>query len=218
MSLKVKKSMMSANLKNKLNAIIEDYPDVAKDLQIFNKLLIEYIKVCEHQRKTRSNSNTGLGKPRNISENLTIFLTRLKDELVVCKTDENVSKNVETLFNVLNNEVLPTSRTDITKILTCYIKEHELQIEDNKLYFKFDAELANLFKFNTGDVITLEQARKCLGIKCVKDRLNEPLEDIKADTDGRVTLDEQLASKLNITETDSLSWRELQKILFRLFV
>lgn len=110
---------------------------LAKDVRKVQKLYGEELKV--HQRESRKaakkaakkkNSNktpSGFANPGPISEKLSEFLGLPKESMI--------------------------ARTEVTKILSKYIKDNKLQVETNKRTFVPDAKLQGLFGTPDGEAV-----------------------------------------------------------------
>jgi chromatin remodeling complex protein RSC6 len=197
-SSKVTKSAMFASLKESLSEILLQCK--TSDVEMYGKLLdfqkamTSTFKVVERTKRKRTNANTGLGMPRKVSKNMAMFLKDVKQCDDECK-----------------------SRAEVTNILTSYIKENSLQMEDKKLFFRLDENLVKLF-----DVKTLKDVNKFCELSCVVNRIDgidvmQYISDNNLLREDSVCLDEKLQDLLSLTVQDLISWQELQKILYKLF-
>ena len=71
-----------------------------------------------------------------------------------------VSENLATFLGVTVNDQIP--RTEVTKRLTAYIKEHDLQVVENRKNFTVDEALANIFNVPTGTTTNWFEMQKFL--------------------------------------------------------
>ena len=91
-------------------------------------------KVAKKKRKTGNRAPSGFVKPTRISDELAAFL--------------GVEKGVE------------MARTDVTKEITNYIREHNLQDKDNGRKIIPDVKLKNLLQLKADDVLTYFNLQK----------------------------------------------------------
>ena len=85
---------------------------------------------------------SGFARPTEISDNLAKFLGEKKGTLL--------------------------ARTDVTKRITCYIKDHSLQNPENKRQIQADAPLRKLLGLNTQDVLTFFNLQKYMKVHFLK--------------------------------------------------
>lgn len=202
MSVKSQKMVKISEVRNGMQELINKHqhndPGVFQDLERFQKLLNSALKVCDKTKTTRSNINTGLGKPRKINNTFADFMKIFKGETIEYQ-----------------------SRSEVTKTLSEYIKSEQLQINDKKLYFKLNQVLIDIL--NLDDKIhDIKKIENRMRIKCIENRVKDKSLEahIKTNllqTDGSVLVDDTLKSNLNFIVDDLISWRELQKVLYTVF-
>ena len=107
---------------------------VVRDRRIMNKKMKGRAKRNVDPNKPPS----GFAKPGPISEELRKFLGLPKGELI--------------------------ARTEVTKKITAYCKEHDLQKEEDKRTILADAPLRKLLKMNEGDELTFFNLQKYMKI------------------------------------------------------
>jgi len=107
---------------------------VVRDRRIMNKKMKGRAKRNVDPNKPPS----GFAKPGLISEELRKFLGLPKGELI--------------------------ARTEVTKKITAYCKEHDLQKEEDKRTILADAPLRKLLKMNEGDELTFFNLQKYMKI------------------------------------------------------
>ena len=107
---------------------------VARDRKIMNKKMKGRAKRVVDPNKPPS----GFAKPGPVSDELRSFLKLGKDELI--------------------------ARTEVTKKITQYCKEHNLQKEEDKRTIHVDAPLRKLLRLSKGDELTFFNLQKYMKI------------------------------------------------------
>tara|TARA_B100001094_G_C18188400_1_gene805437 strand:- start:3946 stop:4536 length:591 start_codon:yes stop_codon:yes gene_type:complete len=107
---------------------------VARDRKIMNKKMKGRVKRVVDPNKPPS----GFAKPGPVSDELRSFLKLGKDELI--------------------------ARTEVTKKITQYCKEHNLQKEEDKRTIHVDAPLRKLLRLSKGDELTFFNLQKYMKI------------------------------------------------------
>ena len=107
----------------------------AKDFYLFSKKLTKLTKSkASRQKKSSNNTRSGFAKPTAVSVELCKFMG-LKDGTEV-------------------------ARTEVTKFLTTYIKENNLQNAENKRVIVPDKKLASLLNVGKKDELTYFNLQK----------------------------------------------------------
>lgn len=88
-------------------------------------LIDDVKKLQKEKRKKNTNVKSGFSKQVDLSDKLKSFLNLPPDQLL--------------------------SRVDVTRMVTDYIKENNLQITENKQHFRIDNKLSTLFDLVPGD-------------------------------------------------------------------
>lgn len=109
---------------------------IVKEVRLLQKNAVRYLKECQKKSKRKRHSQTngakrapsGFAKPSLISNELCQFLGKPKGTEI--------------------------ARTEVTKFLTCYIKENELQDPDNRRRIKPDKKLQKLLNNEANDEVT----------------------------------------------------------------
>merc|ERR1712010_56080 len=112
-------------LKSELSKLSSDVKDVHKQV---NKSMKESLKNKKKKADRPKREPSGFAKPTPISQELCDFLQK-----------------------PLGTEM---ARTEVTKYLTSYIKEHDLQYPDDKRKIKPDAKLKKLLNLKKDDQVT----------------------------------------------------------------
>ena len=107
---------------------------VARDRKIMNKKMKGRVKRVVDPNKPPS----GFAKPGPVSDELRSFLKLGKDELI--------------------------ARTEVTKKITQYCKEHNLQKEEDKRTIHVDGPLRKLLRLSKGDELTFFNLQKYMKI------------------------------------------------------
>ena len=107
---------------------------VARDRKIMNKKMKGRVKRVVDPNKPPS----GFAKPGPVSDELRSFLKLGKDDLI--------------------------ARTEVTKKITQYCKEHKLQKEEDKRTIHVDAPLRKLLRLSKGDELTFFNLQKYMKI------------------------------------------------------
>jgi hypothetical protein len=111
----------------------------AKMIQSACNMLKKLSKLMQPRKKRERNPNlqpSGFARPGPITHELSAFLDMPKGE--------------------------PVARTTVTKHMSSYIKEKELQNPDRKREIVLDDKLAKLFKMNVGNTIEYFEIQKLL--------------------------------------------------------
>jgi hypothetical protein len=174
--------------KDKLDGLLEEYKldiETFPKLEDLQKLFHTMVKTLETVKKTRNNSNTGLGKSRLLTPEARNFIMTYKDE-----------------------DKIIASRSYLTSLISKYIKEKNLQSTKEKMYFECDALLCHLFN---SAYITHESLDKYLGLRCMQQRFPDGVVTYIRDAERNECLSTE---SLQLVENDLISWRELQTILY----
>ena len=117
-------------------AISATIAEVKKLRKQVSKKIEKYEKILKKKKKKRNPS--GFAKPSKISKELCIFLGK--------------------------NPGTEMARTEVTKIITTYIKEKQLQNPKNKRIILPDKKLGNLLKVKKQDKLTYFNLQKYMKI------------------------------------------------------
>lgn len=145
-------------------------------------------------KKSRNNSNTGLGIARKLTE-----------------------ASVKFLEHVGMFESDTSNRSYMTSAISQYVKKNQLQLSDKKLFFSLDEHLSKLFSLNNVIALSRTQLDKYLQIECVTHHTqytNQYINEQHLQNNNTVNLDSHLIEILSLQPGNLVSWRELQKILF----
>lgn len=200
--LVVRKKKLSRNdniksCKEALSHLMDNYKldiEVYPQLENFQKLFLNMLKTMETVKKSRNNANTGLGKDRPITDETRAFIYQHKGD-----------------------DVDVASRSFLTSLISGYVKASSLQSTEEKLFFRCDAHLCNVFR--SAYIPDRIKLAKYCELRCIRLRvpqLDSAPEDYISScllVDGTILLGEEL----QLQENDLISWRELQKILFLTF-
>ncbi|QIG60204.1 SWIB-domain containing protein [Dishui Lake large algae virus 1] len=124
----------------KLTAATALFKEIQSTLKVLQKSYDKMKKVCEKQEKKKANARTtpsGFAKPTKISDELCAFL--------------NVPKGTQ------------LSRTDVTRRINSYVKEHNLYDPSNRRIINPDANLKKILVLKPGEQLsffTLQRAIK----------------------------------------------------------
>ena len=135
-----------ASLTERLGQFKTMYTSITSDLRKLQKNMAKHVRENsrkKNKRKTSSANKTqrapsGFAKPALISDELCTFLGK--------------SPGTE------------MARTEVTKYLTSYIKEHELQDQANKRKILPDAKLKKLLNVNSSDEVTYFNLQKYMKV------------------------------------------------------
>ena len=179
---------------------------IVSELETLQRLFQNVMKSFETVKKTRSNSNTGLGKKR--------FVTlECKEFIKLVDPNEAVDDHA--------------SRSYMTSLIATYVKANQLQSVEEPLYFRIDAQLAKLFNVLKYIGANLDKLEKVAELRCIAQRLPLPLSEAVAlykkryvqytSAEDEVLGDDDILQTLSLKENDLISWRESLKILFIVF-
>lgn len=188
-------------INEKISSLMEQYSEDVTAITILTELkdLLEskiYKFMNKNVKKSRNNANTGLGISRPLSTPGSDFYVLEKG---VAVKDSN--------------------RSEMTSIISNYVKRNDLQVSDKKLYFRMDKTLCNLFVLKS---LTMTQLQKYMEVGVVKERImNDTTSIMKhikenglSNESNIIQTDSYLQDLLSLQPDDLISWRELQKILF----
>ena len=121
-----------------LQSIAQQINKAKADYRVLEKKWLREIKqsqkLAKKKRKSGNRAPSGFVKPTRISDELARFL--------------GVDLGVE------------MARTDVTKEITAYVKEHKLQDKDNGRQINPDAKLKKLLHLTSGDVLSYFNLQK----------------------------------------------------------
>jgi hypothetical protein len=196
--------------------MFQDDVGIVAELENFKKLFINLVKSFETVKKTRSNSNTGLGKKRFVTLECSDFIKLAADP----------QQPADDL----------ASRSFMTSLISTYVKMNMLQSGDEPLYFRIDKELEKLFNIKKYIGKNLDKLAKVAELRCIDQRLSqrvdmtkeEAIESYKkryveymnhsqSDDDSDESQVDDILNIISIKENDLISWRESLKILFIVF-
>lgn len=106
---------------------VDKFTEILDRLQNFKKeigVLIDDVKKLQKEKKRVRSGNvkSGFSKQVKLSANLSAFLNLPPEQLM--------------------------SRVDVTKLVTEYIKDNNLQIQENRQHFRIDDKLSSLFNID----------------------------------------------------------------------
>lgn len=133
------------DVETRLAALEADNKKLRSDLKRLQKQFRKLTKEPEDPDKPKKPS--GFAKPMNLSEALTTFL------------------------DVPNDTML--ARTDVTKEINKYVKEHSLQNPENKREIILDAKLKTIITPVEGEVVTFFNLQKYMSPHYLKDSESE---------------------------------------------
>lgn len=181
--------------KETLERLISTYrlePEIAHELEEFNKLFASMLKTLETVKKTRNNANTGLGKSRPVTAATRAFIKEVSG-------DDNDGA---------------CSRSVLTSLVSRYVKEKQLQTHERKTLFQCDQALCDILQCTASMCNDAKKLEKYLELECIQNRAYTR-QYISGLLESGSTI--ELADELKLRENDLISWTELQKILFLTF-
>ena len=126
------------NLYEKINAVKGELSKLTAELKEAHKQVNKAVKESEKRQKKKADrpkrEPSGFAKPTQISQELCDFLQKPKGTEM--------------------------ARTEVTKYLTSYIKEHSLQYAEDKRKIKPDKKLAKLLNLKKDDQVTYFNLQK----------------------------------------------------------
>jgi chromatin remodeling complex protein RSC6 len=128
-----------SQLRSRFNELRTSFTEFNSNLTAFDKLSSRTIKAVQKARRRRTNGNhtpSGFNKPTSISSELAAFLNKPAD--------------------------VQMSRTDVTRALSAYIKEHNLQNPENRKFIVPDEPLASLLRINRDETLSYFNLQKHL--------------------------------------------------------
>lgn len=135
------------DLQAKVQAARSMYTDVQNDLKAFGRSLQKELKIMQKSagrknRKNASRSPSGFVKPTRISDELAVFL--------------NKDKGTE------------MARTDVTREINNYIKEHQLKDTINGRKINADQKLTQLLRLTSDDELTYFNLQRYMSVHFYK--------------------------------------------------
>jgi chromatin remodeling complex protein RSC6 len=129
-----------SELRSRFNDLRTSFTEYNSNLTAFDKLATRTVKALQKGRRRRTTNGdytpSGFNKPSPISSELAAFLNKPAD--------------------------FQMSRTDVTRALSAYIKEHNLQNPENRKFIIPDAPLASLLHINRDDTLSYFNLQKHL--------------------------------------------------------
>lgn len=138
------------NVDSTLKQIITMAKSLQYDVKRIQKDYTRQVKELTRKKNRRKNTRpdgtprplSGFARPTEISDQLAKFLGEKKGTLL--------------------------ARTDVTKRITVYIKDHELQNPENKRQIQADAPLRKLLGLSSADVLTFFNLQKFMKVHFLK--------------------------------------------------
>ena len=137
-------------LENRLKDILTAAKSVQTELKKLQKDFVRQARELNRKKSRRGKFRadgtprplSGFARPTEISDQLAKFLGEKKGTLL--------------------------ARTDVTKRITSYIKEHDLQNPENKRQIVADSNLRKLLGLASGDILTFFNLQKYMKIHFIK--------------------------------------------------
>lgn len=192
----------------KMFMMFQDDAGIATEVEICQKLFNNLVKTFETVKKTRSNSNTGLGKKRFVTSECSAFI-RVADHAEEKEDDM-------------------ASRSYMTSLISTYVKMNALQSVEEPLFFRIDRQLETLFNIKKYIGDNMAKLEKVMELRCITQRLTTSKEEavelykscyakLDASDTEQDAYEQDILNIICIKENDLISWRECLKILFIVF-
>lgn len=127
-------------LRTRFNELRTAFTEYNSNLTAFDKLATRTVKALQKGRRRRATNGeytpSGFNKPSPISTELAAFLNKPAD--------------------------IQMSRTEVTRALSAYIKQHNLQNPENRKFIVPDAPLASLLRISRDDSLSYFNLQKHL--------------------------------------------------------
>lgn len=127
-------------LRTRFNELRTAFTEYNSNLTAFDKLATRTVKALQKGRRRRTTTGeytpSGFNKPSPISTELAAFLNKPAD--------------------------IQMSRTEVTRALSAYIKQHNLQNPENRKFIVPDAPLASLLRISRDDSLSYFNLQKHL--------------------------------------------------------
>lgn len=127
-------------LRTRFNELRTSFTEYNSNLTAFDKLATRTVKALQKGRRRRATNGeytpSGFNKPSPISTELAAFLNKPSD--------------------------IQMSRTEVTRALSAYIKQHNLQNPENRKFIVPDAPLASLLRVSRDDSLSYFNLQKHL--------------------------------------------------------